>query len=152
MTADGAERPIPIALTIAGSDSGGGAGIQADLKTFAAMGVHGLSAITAVTAQNTLAVESVFSIPAHVVAAQIDAVARDLRPMATKTGMLGSAEIVEVVAAKIREHALFPLVIDPVLAATTGASLLDEDAIEVLRLHLLPLADVVTPNLAEASI
>ena len=152
MSAEGAARPFPIALTIAGSDSGGGAGIQADLKTFAALGVHGLSAITAVTAQNTLAVESVFPIPAQVVGAQIDAVARDLRPMATKTGMLGSAGIVEVVAAKVREHALSPLVIDPVLAATTGVSLLDEDAIEVLRARLLPLAAVVTPNLAEASI
>src|SRR5438874_423879 len=136
MTAEGSGRPTPIALTIAGSDSGGGAGIQADLKTFAAIGVHGLSAITTLTAQNTLAVEAVFPIPAQVVGAQIDAVARDLHPMATKTGMLGSAEIVELVAAKVREHALSPLVIDPVLVATTGARLLDEDAIDVLRSRL----------------
>lgn len=141
---------IPIALTIAGSDSGGGAGIQADLKTFAAFGVHGLSAITALTAQNTQEVRGVLAVDPLFVAAQIDAVATDLRPDATKTGMLGTAEIVEIVAAKVREHGLAPLVVDPVLASTTGSSLLDADALDVLRRRLLPLATIVTPNLAEA--
>src|SRR5579884_1470761 len=110
---------VPIALTIAGSDSGGGAGIQADLKTFAALGVHGLSAITALTAQNTVAVRGVLAVPPSFVAEQIDAVVADMRPDATKTGMLGDAGVVEIVAIKVAEHGLTPLVVDPVLAATT---------------------------------
>ncbi|MEX0785050.1 MAG: bifunctional hydroxymethylpyrimidine kinase/phosphomethylpyrimidine kinase [Dehalococcoidia bacterium] len=142
----------PLALTIAGSDSGGGAGIQADLKTFAALGVHGSSAITAITAQNTVEVTSVFELPPELVAAQIDAVMSDIGTEATKTGMLASAEIIEVVAAKVREHGLRPLVVDPVMVAKSGDRLLREDAVEALRTLLLPLATVLTPNLPEAEV
>jgi hydroxymethylpyrimidine/phosphomethylpyrimidine kinase len=141
---------IPIALTIAGSDSGGGAGIQADLKTFAALGVYGLSAITALTAQNTREVRGVLAVSPEFVGQQIDSVVEDMWPLATKTGMLGDAAIVEMVAAKVAQHGLAPLVVDPVLASTTGASLLSSDALSVLVRQLLPLATVVTPNLAEA--
>ena len=140
----------PTALTIAGSDSGGGAGIQADLKTFAALGVHGSSAITAITAQNTLGVSRVFELPPDLVAAQIDAVATDIGARATKTGMLATAEIVEVVAAKVREHGLQLLVVDPVMVAKSGDRLLRDDAVQALREQLLPLATVLTPNLPEA--
>ena len=140
----------PVALTIAGSDSSGGAGIQADLKTFAALGVYGASAVTAVTAQNTQAVLRVMELPPDLVAAQIDAVVSDMGVSAAKTGMLATAQIVEVVAAKVREHSLTPLVVDPVIVATSGARLLPEDAVQALREQLLPLATVVTPNTAEA--
>lgn len=143
---------LPCALSIAGSDSSGGAGIQADLKTFAALGVFGACAITALTAQNTLGVNAVFNVPADFVAAQIDAVVSDLRISATKTGMLSKASIVEVVAAKVKEHNLQPLVVDPVMIAGTGARLLSEDAVNVLKLELLPLATVVTPNASEAEV
>ena len=137
-------------LTIAGSDSSAGAGIQADLKTFAALGVYGTCAITAVTAQNTLGVSAVPEIPPDIVAAQIEAVVTDIRPDAAKTGMLASAPIIEVVAAKVREHALPNLVVDPVMVAKSGDRLLREDAVNALRELLLPLATVVTPNLPEA--
>ncbi len=141
---------VPVALTIAGSDSGGGAGIQADLKTFAALGVHGACAITALTAQNTVGVSGILEVPAAFVAEQIDAVVSDLAVHATKTGMLATAEIVEVVVAKVREHRLSPLVVDPVLVATSGDLLMRADAIAVVRNQLLALAAIVTPNLAEA--
>ena len=141
---------VPIALTIAGSDSGGGAGIQADLKTFAALGVHGASAITAVTAQNTQQITRVLELPPDLVAAQIDAVVSDMGVDAAKTGMLGTAQIVEVVAEKVREHDLRPLVVDPVMVAKSGDRLLREDAVRALREQLLPLATVLTPNLPEA--
>lgn len=143
---------FPAALTIAGSDSSGGAGIQADLKTFAALGVYGASAITAVTAQNTRAVTAIFELPVDVIAAQIDAVANDLTLAATKTGMLASAEIIELVAAKVRQHDLRPLVVDPVMVAKSGDRLLREDAVDALRRRLLPLAAVLTPNLPEAGV
>jgi len=143
-------RRAPIALTIAGSDSGGGAGIQADLKTFSALGVYGASAITAITAQNTLGVSDVFELPPAIVGAQIDAVASDLAVAATKTGMLANAEIVALVAAKVEEHGLRPLVVDPVMVAESGDRLLAEDAVAAMRDRLLPLADVLTPNQAEA--
>ena len=143
---------MPSVLTIAGSDSGAGAGIQADLKTFAALGVYGTSAITAVTAQNTLGVTAVHELPPEVVAAQIDAVVSDIRPDAVKTGMLAGAPIIEVVARKVKEHALPNLVVDPVMVAESGDSLLRGDAVVALRDLLLPLADVVTPNLPEASV
>ena len=139
-----------IALTIAGSDSSGGAGIQADIKTFSALGVYGASVITAVTAQNTQRVSEIHELPAALVAAQIDSVASDLKVEATKTGMLSNAETVEAVAAKVREHGLQPLVVDPVLTASTGQRLLSDDALSALRERLLPLATVLTPNLAEA--
>ncbi len=144
-------RP-PVALTIAGSDSGGGAGIQADLKTFAALGCHGTSAITAITVQNTLGVREAFDLPTPLIRAQIDAVADDLQPRATKTGMLSSAAIIEAVAQAVRERGLDPLVVDPVMVAKGGARLLAEDAVASLREHLLPLATVVTPNLPEAEV
>lgn len=141
----------PVALTIAGSDSGGGAGIQADLKTFAALGVHGTSAITAVTAQNTLTVGLVQMLPVEMVRAQIDLVVTDLHPAAAKTGMLGTAAIIDTVAAAMAEHGIGLLVVDPVMVAKGGSRLLEEDAIGALRDRLLPLAAVLTPNLPEAA-
>ncbi len=145
-------EPRAIALTIAGSDSGGGAGIQADLKTFHAFGVFGTSALTAVTAQNTLGVTAVHPIPLEVVRAQIEAVVEDLRPAAFKTGMLATAELVEEVARAVEAHGLEGYVLDPVMVATSGDRLLDADAEASLAERLLPLADLVTPNLHEAAI
>ncbi len=142
----------PVALTIAGSDSGAGAGIQADLKTFAAFGVYGVCVITAVTAQNTIGVRAVQEIDAAVVTAQLDAVAEDFPIGALKTGMLTSAPIIETVAEGLRRHRLTKLVVDPVMVAKSGDRLLREDAVDALRSHLLPLAEVVTPNLPEAEI
>lgn len=142
----------PIALTIAGSDSGGGAGIQADLKTFHALGVYGTSVLTAITAQNTLGVQAVHAVPLAHVRAQIDSVVSDLRPAALKTGMLTTTALVETVAAAIREHRLRHYVMDPVMVATSGDRLLAEDAVSALVQDLLPLADIVTPNLHEARI
>jgi hydroxymethylpyrimidine/phosphomethylpyrimidine kinase len=142
--------PLPVALTIAGSDSGGGAGIQADLKTFHAFGVFGTSAITAITAQDTVAVHAVHAVPLDVVRRQIEVVAADLRPAAVKTGMLATAELVAGVASAIRELGLPNLVVDPVMVATSGDRLLDEDALAAVLQRLLPLAAVVTPNLDEA--
>src|SRR4051812_19903289 len=138
------------ALTIAGSDSSGGAGIQADLKTFAAFGLYGASAITAVTAQSTKGIESVLALPADLVTAQIEAVAGDLTIAATKIGMLANAAIVEAVAAAIEELDLPLVVVDPVLVSTSGERLLDADGVAALRHLLLPLARVVTPNVPEA--
>src|ERR671937_903603 len=137
------------ALTIAGSDSSAGAGIQADLKTFAAFGVYGTSAITAVTAQNTVGVSSATALPADLVTAQIEAVAGDIEIHATKTGMLATAAIVEAVAAAIEELDLPLLVVDPIIASTRGDRLLDADGVQMLCAELLPLARVVTPNLSE---
>ncbi len=141
---------FPVALTIAGSDSGGGAGIQADLKTFHAFGVFGTSAITAVTAQDTLGVHGVHAIPLDMVRRQIEVVARDLEPAAVKTGMLATAELVSGVAVAIRELRLPHYVLDPVMVATSGDRLLDRDAESAVVELLLPLAAVVTPNLDEA--
>jgi hydroxymethylpyrimidine/phosphomethylpyrimidine kinase len=138
------------ALTIAGSDSGGGAGIQADIKTFEAHGVFGMSAITAVTAQNTLGVSRVLAIPPDMVVAQIDAVVSDLGAAATKIGMLANAAIASAVADAIRRHALPHVVLDTVMVAKGGARLIDEDAIDVIRTELIPLAAVVTANMPEA--
>ena len=141
---------MPSVLAIAGSDSSGGAGIQADLKTCAALGVYGTCAVTALTAQNTMRVTAGHEVPAGIVAAQIDAVVADIRPDAVKTGMLANAAIVEVVAVKVAEHGLRHLVVDPVMLAKSGDRLLREDAVRALRERLLPLAEVVTPNLPEA--
>jgi hydroxymethylpyrimidine/phosphomethylpyrimidine kinase len=138
------------ALTIAGSDSGGGAGIQADLKTFAALGVYGTSAITAVTAQNTLGVSAVVTLPADIVTAQIEAVVSDIGADAVKTGMLANAAIVHAVAAAIASLELPKVVVDPVMVAKSGDRLLDDDAVEAMRAELLPRALVVTPNVPEA--
>lgn len=140
------------ALTIAGSDSGGGAGIQADLKTFSALGVFGTSALTAVTAQDTREVREVFLLSGHLVGAQIDAVCLDIDPTAVKTGMLGGAGIIEMVARKVAEHRIVNLVVDPVMVATSGASLLKSVAVVELKEFLLPRALIVTPNLDEAEV
>jgi len=140
------------AFTIAGSDSGGGAGIQADLKTFAALGVYGSSAITALTAQNTLGVQGVYPVDPEFVGQQIDSVMSDIGAHAAKTGMLFSAEIIQVVAERVRRWGIEHLVVDPVMVAKSGDRLLREDAIDALRRALLPLAYIVTPNLGEASV
>jgi hydroxymethylpyrimidine/phosphomethylpyrimidine kinase len=140
----------PVALTIAGSDSGAGAGIQADLKTFAAQDVYGLSVLTAVTAQNTLGVRAVQEVDPKIISAQLDAVAEDFQIGAVKTGMLASAAVIAVVADGLKRHDLNPLVVDPVMVAKSGDRLLHDDAIEALRGLLIPLAEVVTPNLPEA--
>jgi hydroxymethylpyrimidine/phosphomethylpyrimidine kinase len=141
----------PVALTIAGSDSGGGAGIQADLKTFQAFGVFGTSVLTAVTAQNTRGVRAVHLVPQEIVRLQIDAVAEDLPPEAVKSGMLASAAQVAAAADGIRAHGLEPYVLDPVMVASSGDRLLDRDAESELVTQLLPLATLVTPNLDEAA-
>ena len=138
------------ALTIAGSDSGAGAGIQADLKTFAAFGVYGTSVITAITAQNTKGVTQILELSPDLVEAQIDAVVEDIGSHALKTGMLANSAIIEVVAAKVQEHGLKNLVVDPVMVAKGGDLLLRPEAIETLRARLIPLATIVTPNLPEA--
>ena len=138
------------ALTIAGSDSGAGAGLQADLKTFAALGVYGTSVVTAITAQNTTGVKQVLETAAPVVAAQIDAVMDDIGADAVKTGMLANVRIIRTVADKIRQHGIQRLVVDPVMVAKGGHVLLRPDAIRTLRTRLFPLAAVVTPNLPEA--
>lgn len=142
----------PVALTIAGSDSGGGAGIQADLRTFHAFGVFGTSAVTAVTAQNTLGVTAVHPVPPQVVRAQIAAVAVDLQPSALKTGMLANTELVEAVAEAIAAHRLRAYVMDPVMVAASGHPLVEPDAEATLARRLLPLAALVTPNLHEAAL
>ena len=139
-------------LTIAGSDSGGGAGIQADLKTFAALGLYGASAVTAITAQNPVAVTAIHEVPLGVIAAQIDAVLEDLRPDAVKVGMLSSPEIVALVAEKLARAAIGAVVVDPVMVAKSGDRLLRPEAVEALRTRLLPLAGVLTPNLPEAEV
>jgi hydroxymethylpyrimidine/phosphomethylpyrimidine kinase len=141
-----------IVLTIAGSDSGGGAGIQADLKTFAAHGVFGTSAITAVTAQNTLGVVAWQAVPADLVTAQIEAVVGDMGVSAVKTGMLANAAIVEAVGAAIEALELPQVVVDPVMIAKGGDRLLEEDAIAAMRAELLPRAHVLTPNIPEAEV
>lgn len=140
-----------VALTIAGSDSGGGAGIQADLKTFHQFGVFGTSAITAITAQNTVGVAGWQPVSRELLRAQIDAVASDLAPSAVKSGMLGTAELIHVVAASLREHELGPYVLDPVMVATSGDTLLSDDGVGAIRDELIPLAILVTPNTDEAS-
>ena len=151
MSAQETQRRMPRALTIAGSDSGGGAGIQADLKTFAALGVYGMSAITAITVQNTLGVQDALELPIGIVEGQIDAVVDDIGVDAAKTGMLSSPEIIQAVAERARRWHL-RLVVDPVMVAKGGASLLRPEAVQTLRDALLPLAEVVTPNLYEAEV
>ncbi|MEX2431282.1 MAG: bifunctional hydroxymethylpyrimidine kinase/phosphomethylpyrimidine kinase [Dehalococcoidia bacterium] len=143
---------IPRALTIAGSDSGGGAGIQADLKTFAAFEVYGASAITAITAQNTRGLTGIQELPVEIIRAQIDAVLSDIGADAVKTGMLSSSAIIEAVADRLRAHGVAQLVVDPVMVAKGGDRLLREDAVEALCRELLPLALVVTPNAGEAEV
>jgi hydroxymethylpyrimidine/phosphomethylpyrimidine kinase len=142
---------VPRALTIAGSDSGGGAGIQADLKAFAAAGCHGMSAIVALTAQNTVGVTAVHEVPPELVLAQLEAVFGDIGVDAAKTGMLYSVAVIEAVADFLAEHPA-PLVVDPVMVSSSGARLLEPDAAATLVDRLFPLATVVTPNLAEAEV
>lgn len=142
----------PKALTVAGSDSGGGAGIQADLKTFQELGVYGMSVLTAVTAQNTLGVQGVYPLEPAAVAKQLESIGADLPPEAVKTGMLFSSEIIRTVADKIEAFDWPKLVIDPVMVAKGGSPLLLEEAVAALRSRLLPMAEVVTPNLPEAEI
>lgn len=137
-------------LTIAGSDSGGGAGIQADLKTIAAMGCYGMTAITAITAQNTRGVRSIQALPPELLSAQIDAVAEDIGVDAVKIGMLHNAEVVRVVAGAIRKHRFTQVVLDPVMVATSGDRLIADETVDVLVRELFPLATVITPNLDEA--
>lgn len=140
-----------IAVTIAGSDSGGGAGIQADLKSFSANGVYGASVLTALTAQNTLGVTGIHDVPPEFVRAQMDAVFSDLDVKATKIGMLSRVDIIEEVAAGLRKHETGPVVLDPVMVAASGDPLLEANAVAGLMAHLVPLADVITPNLHEAA-
>jgi len=145
-------KNIPRALTIAGSDSGGGAGIQADLKTFAALGVYGMSALTAITAQNTVGVLGVVELPASFVGLQIDAVLTDIGADAIKTGMLSNSEIIAVIAAKLQEYRVDNLVVDPVMVAKSGDPLLRPEARQALIEQLIPMAKVLTPNLQEARV
>ncbi len=147
-----ARTNIPVAMTIAGSDSGGGAGIQADLKTFSALGIYGTCAVTAITAQNTVGVQQAYPLPPELVAAQIDSIISDLPCHAAKTGMLANAAIIEMVADRIRRHNIPHLVVDPVMVATSGGRLLLEAAEAVYIEQLFPLAEVITPNAAEASV
>ena len=148
----GQRMTTPIAVTIAGSDSSGGAGIQADLKTFSALGVYGASVITALTAQNTTGVAAVHAVPPDFIAAQMDAVFSDLAAGAVKIGMLGDADIVAAVAAGLDRHGQTNVVLDPVMVASSGRRLLAPDAIDALRTELLPRARVITPNLPEAAV
>src|SRR3954451_18251266 len=142
---------IPIALTIAGSDSSGGAGIQADLKTFAAFGVYGASVITALTAQNTRGVAGIHQVPAEFVTAQIDAVFGDLDVRAVKIGMVSQRAVIEAIEAGLARWSPAHIVLDPVMLATSGDRLLVPDAIEALRTKLIPRASLITPNLPEAA-
>jgi hydroxymethylpyrimidine/phosphomethylpyrimidine kinase len=141
---------IPTAMTIAGSDSGGGAGIQADLKTFAALGVYGTCALTTVTAQNTVGVIDVHHLPPTFIATQIDTIFTDIGADVVKTGMLANSAIIEIVVQRLKFHLVKRLVVDPVMVAKSGDILLEGEAVEVLRSKLMPLAAVVTPNIAEA--
>jgi hydroxymethylpyrimidine/phosphomethylpyrimidine kinase len=145
-------RQTARALTIAGSDSGGGAGIQADLKTFMSLDVFGMTAVTAVTAQNTLGVHGIYDLPLDCIASQIDAVVSDIGVDALKTGMLSQVPIIELVVSKIKQYQLRNLVVDPVMVAKGGATLLQQEAQHALRAQLLPLATVVTPNIPEAEV
>lgn len=146
-----ARNATPIALTIAGSDSSGGAGIQADLKTFTALGVYGASVITAITAQNTQGVQGVLTLPADIIAAQMRSIASDLAVSAIKTGMLADRTTVDTVADGLGLFEGIPLVVDPVMVATSGDVLLAPEAVEAVRTRLLPIATVLTPNLREAA-
>jgi hydroxymethylpyrimidine/phosphomethylpyrimidine kinase len=146
------DRPVPAVLSIAGSDSGGGAGIQADLKAFARCGVHGMTAITAITAQNTVAVEAVEQIPPEMIIAQVRAVAEDIGVDAVKIGMLGNAATVAAVVEALGYVGEAPIVLDPVMVAESGARLLDDEACDALVEKLLPLVTIATPNIPEARV
>lgn len=141
----------PIALTIAGSDSGGGAGVQADLKTFSALGVYGASVITALTAQNTRGVEAIFEVEPEFIGQQINAVASDLNIDAVKIGMLHRSPIIETIAQSLNQHQIGHIVVDPVMVSKSGDPLLQDDAIETLKAILIPMASIITPNIPEAA-
>ena len=143
---------VPTALTVAGSDPSGGAGIQADLKTFSALGVYGTAVLTALTAQNTRGVTGVHGVPPEFVAEQLSTLFADVEVHATKLGMLGTADVVRAVAAGLADHPGGPVVCDPVMVATSGDRLIDEAAVDAVRTDLLPLADLVTPNVPEAAV
>jgi len=143
---------VSVALTVAGSDSGGGAGIQADIKTFSALGVYGASVITAITAQNTVGVQGVLEVPTDMIRAQLDAVLSDLPVAAAKTGMLSSSEIIESVTSVFSRYGVDQLVVDPVMVAKSGDRLLQLDAVDAVRRLLLPIALIVTPNVPEAEV
>src|SRR6202011_1001959 len=149
--AKGQAMTTPVALTIAGSDSSGGAGIQADLKTFAALGVYGASVITALTAQNTLGVSAIHAVPGEFVTAQLDAVFGDLDVGAVKIGMVAQLSTIEAIAAGLKRYSPKHVVLDPVMVATSGDRLLAADAVDGLRAKLIPLASLITPNLPEAA-
>ena len=140
------------ALTIAGSDSSGGAGIQADIKTMTANGVYAMSAITALTAQNTTGVQGIFEVPAAFLAEQIDSIFTDIRPDAVKIGMVSSVGLIETIAERLRFYGAEKIVVDPVMVATSGSKLLSDDAVETLKAKLLPLATVLTPNIPETEV
>ena len=140
------------ALTIAGSDSSGGAGIQADIKTMAANGVYAMSAITALTAQNTTGVSDIMEVTPKFLGEQIDSVFTDIRPDAVKIGMVASAQLISKIAEKLKEYDAKNVVVDPVMVATSGAKLISDDAIETLKTELMPLADLLTPNIPEAEV
>ncbi len=142
----------PVVLSIAGSDSGGGAGIQADLKTFSALGCYGTSVITAVTAQNTLGVTAIHSIPAEIVKAQLEAVLNDITPHAIKIGMIHTPELVFTIGSILKEYVAIPLVLDPVMATASGDKLIENETIAALQNELFPLAALITPNLDEAAV
>lgn len=145
-------KPMRTALSIAGSDSSGGAGIQADIKTMSANGVYAMTAVTALTAQNTTGVTSILDSTPAFLSAQLDAVFTDIFPDAVKIGMVSSAELISVIAQKLRQYGARHIVVDPVMVATSGSRLLREDAVEALKTELLPLAEVATPNIPEAEI
>lgn len=140
------------ALTIAGSDSSGGAGIQADIKTMTVNGVYAMSAITALTAQNTMGVTGIMEVPPEFLAKQLDAVFCDIRPDAVKIGMVATGELIEVISEKLKEYEAKNIVVDPVMVATSGSRLIDEKAVAVLKNSLLPLASIITPNIPEAEV
>lgn len=140
------------ALTIAGSDSSGGAGIQADIKTMTAHGVYAMSAITALTAQNTTGVSGIYEVSPEFLAKQLDSIFTDIPPHAVKVGMVSSAELVRVIAQKLREYGATKIVVDPVMVSTSGSRLISEDAVETLGRELFPLADLLTPNIPEAEV
>ncbi len=143
---------MPIALTIAGSDSSGGAGIQADLKTFSALGIYGASAITALTAQNTCEVRAIHDLPASFVKTQLETIFSDLNIKSVKTGMLSQPEVITTIANFLHQYPQIPLVVDPVMVSKSGAALLASNAVNALKKELIPLATVITPNIPEASI
>lgn len=145
-------RKIPKALTIAGSDSGGGAGIQADLKTFLSLGVYGSSVITAITAQNTREMTAVYDLPSGIIQKQIDAVLSDIGADAVKIGMISNADIARTVAFSLKNHKIRNIVLDPVMLSASGAKLLEDSAINALKYELMPMALIVTPNLPEAEV